>query len=149
MAHQSGEAQGYFDQIRERAGLSPKAISEEAIMQERRVELLGEGKRYFDLIRFGKAAEVLKPGGGAIYVTKDAHRFVCTDGTVTQDKPKGEVKTNADGKPLNLVINGELKWTGKGAAIPQRPQWTENKKYLPIPQIEIESSHGATVQNPY
>ena len=145
----SGEAQGYFDQIRERAGLSPKAISEEAIMQERRVELLGEGKRYFDLIRFGKAAEVLKPGGGAIYVTKDAHRFVCTDGTVTQDKPKGEVKTNADGKPLNLVINGELKWTGKGAAIPQRPQWTENKKYLPIPQIEIESSHGATVQNPY
>ena len=82
-------------------------------------------------------------------MTKDAHRFVCTDGTVTQDKPKGEVKNNADGKPLNLVINGELKWPGKGAAIPQRPQWTENKKYLPIPQIEIESSHGATVQNPY
>ena len=100
-------------------------------------------KRYFDLVRFGKAAEVLKPGGGAIYVTKDAHRFVCTDGTVTQDKPKGEVKTNADGKPLNLVINGELKWTGKGADYSAASAVDREQKYLPIPQIEIESSHGA------
>ena len=145
----SGEAQSYFDQVRDRAGLGSKAISEEAIMQERRVELLGEGKRYFDLIRFGKASTVLTPGGGAIYETKDEHRYVYTDGTITDEKKKGEVKTDENGKPINLAIGGTLKWTERGKAIPQRPQWTENKKYLPIPQIEIESSHGATVQNPY
>ncbi len=145
----SGEAQGYLNQVRSRAGLSPKTISEEVIMHERRMELLGEGKRYFDLIRFGKAAEVLKPGGGAIYATRDSHRFVYTNGTITDEDQKGKVQTNDDGKPINLKIGGELKWTGQGKAIPQRQQWTENKKYLPIPQIEIESSHGATVQNPY
>ncbi len=143
------EAQGYFDEVRERAGLGTKAISEDAILQERRVELIGEGKRYFDLIRFGKAAEVLKPGGGAVYASKEEHRFVYTDGTITSEKKKGEVKTDDKGKPVNLRIAGEIKWTESGKAIPQRPQWTENKKYLPIPQIEIESSHGATVQNPY
>jgi len=36
-----------------------------------------------------------------------------------------------------------------GKAIPERPQWTENKKYLPIPQGEIEAAKGTITQNPY
>jgi hypothetical protein len=35
----------------------------ESIMQERRLELAGEGHRWFDLIRTGKAEEVLKDRG--------------------------------------------------------------------------------------
>lgn len=33
--------------------------------------------------------------------------------------------------------------------IPERIQWTENKKYLPIPQDEIEAAKGTLVQNEY
>ena len=106
-----GSAQGYFDQIRTRAGVSSIPANLDNILLERRREFVGEGKRYFDLVRFGKAAEVLKPKGGK-------------------------------------VLNKE---TGKYDidAIPERIQWTENKKYIPIPQSEIEASKGTLTQNPY
>ena len=72
---------------------------------------VGEGKRYYDLIRFGKAAEVLKPGGGKVL---------------------NKAKTAYD------VLG-----------IPERIQWTESKKYLPIPQDEIEAAKGTLKQNEY
>ncbi|MDH6308954.1 hypothetical protein M2451_001588 [Dysgonomonas sp. PFB1-18] len=100
-----GSAQGYLDQIRTRAGVSSIAANLDNILLERRREFVGEGKRYFDLVRFDKAAEVLKPKGGKL--------------------PSG-----AD-------------------AIPERIQWTQNKKHLPIPQGEIEASKGSLAQNPY
>lgn len=50
----SPNAQNYFDDVRERAGLArgSKAVSLAAIKQERRVELCFEGLRYFDLLRW-------------------------------------------------------------------------------------------------
>jgi hypothetical protein len=81
------------------------------LLNERRLEFVGEGKRYYDLVRFGKAAEVLKPGGGKVL---------------------NRAKTE-----YNVV------------GIPERIQWTESKKYLPIPQSEIEASKGALKQNDY
>lgn len=105
-------AQGYFDKVRQRAGLAPKSLTKDNIIDERHFELLGEGKRYFDLVRSGKAASVLKAGGGVILKEKN---------------------------PL----------TWGGSAIPERPNWTESKKYLPIPQSEIEAARGKIVQNPY
>lgn len=106
-----GGAQTYFDQVRSRAGMPSVPVTLDNLLQERRLEFVGEGKRYFDLVRFGKAAEVLKPKGGKIL-----------------DKKGG-----------SYVVD----------AIPERVQWTENKKYLPIPQGEIEASKGSLVQNPY
>lgn len=51
----AGEAAPWLNAIRERAGLSDIANPTVAdIMRERRVEFLGEGKRYFDLVRMGK-----------------------------------------------------------------------------------------------
>lgn len=100
-----GAAQGYLDEVRTRAGLGSIPVTLDNILLERRLEFVGEGKRYFDLVRFGKAAEVLKPKGGKL--------------------PNGT------------------------DAIPERVQWTENKKYLPIPQGEIEAGQGTLVQNPY
>lgn len=104
-------AQGYLDQVRERAGVASVKVSLENILQERRREFVGEGKRYFDLVRFGKAAEILKAKGGKVLDKKD--------GAFVKD------------------------------GIPERVQWTESKKYLPIPQSEIEAAAGTIVQNPY
>ncbi len=104
-------AQGYFNQVRARAHASQRTVSLANILEERRMEFVGEGKRYYDLIRFDKAAEVLKPGGGKVLNTE---------------------KTAYD-----------------KTAIPERIQWTESKKYLPIPQDEIESAKGTLTQNPY
>lgn len=105
------DAQAYLDQIRTRAGVNSIPATLDNILLERRREFLGEGKRYFDLVRFGKASVVLKAKGGKVL----------------------------DVKGGSYVKDG----------IPERVQWTENKKYLPIPQSEIEAAKGTLVQNPY
>ena len=90
----SGSAQTYLDEVRDRAGAGSITASVDNIIQERRLEFVGEGKRYWDLVRTGKAATTLVPN---------------------------EYRTNT---------------------------WSENKKYLPIPQSEMDSDSGLT-QNPY
>jgi hypothetical protein len=92
----SADSQGYLDQVRARAGLGSISATVDNIINERRFEFLGEGKRYFDLVRSGKAASVLGPD------------------------PNG-YRTNT---------------------------WSESRKYLPIPQSEINSSDGSLIQNP-
>ncbi len=58
----SSEATGYLNQVRNRAGLnSMNTCSLDNIIDERHLEFCGEGKRYFDLVRTGKAATVLVP----------------------------------------------------------------------------------------
>lgn len=107
----AAKAQTYFNEVRNRAHASQRIVSLDNILEERRMEFVGEGKRYYDLVRFGKAAEVLKPGGGKVLnKAKDAYDQV---------------------------------------GIPERIQWTESKKYLPIPQDEIEAAKGTLKQNEY
>ena len=60
------DAQRYFDRVRTRAGLATKPLTIDNLIDERRVEFVGEGKRYFDLVRTDKAASVLTAGGGVI-----------------------------------------------------------------------------------
>lgn len=93
----SGLAQGYLDEVRTRAGLGKVSVSIDNILNERHKEFVGEGKRYWDLVRSGKAASVLVAGSA-----------------------------------LNRTVG-----------------WTENKKYLPIPQGDIDSSQGTLTQNNY
>jgi len=52
-------AQNCLDQVRERAGVGSIAVNAENIELERHREFIGEGKRYWDLVRWGKAAQTL------------------------------------------------------------------------------------------
>ena len=122
----TAKAQGYFDQVRQRAGVATKTVSKDNLIDERRLEFVGEGKRYFDLVRSGKAASVLKAGGGVVMQSKRTFNAAGTG------------------------FEGQCTWGGQ--AIPERQGWTENKKYIPIPQGEIEacaSTDYPLTQNPY
>ena len=74
-----------------------KVANIDNIIDERDLEFMGEGKRYWDLVRTGKAASVLVP---------DQNGF----------------RTNT---------------------------WSPSKKYLPIPQNEIDAAQGTLTQNNY
>ena len=61
---EGSQAYGYINQVRARAGLDPIDAStpgsfSEKLLQERRVELAFENKRWADLIRFGQAKSVM------------------------------------------------------------------------------------------
>lgn len=87
----SGDAQAWLDAVHGRSlSGATVGISLENIKAERRLEFVGEGKRYWDLVRWGDASTVLVP---------DAYGY----------------RTNA---------------------------WSTGKKYLPIPQSEIDAAAG-------
>jgi hypothetical protein len=56
-------AQALLDAVRNRVGLPSVPVSMNAIMAERRLELAGEGHRWFDLVRTGQAAAKLSSRG--------------------------------------------------------------------------------------
>lgn len=56
-------ADAALNEVRTRAGLAATSATLEAIQDERRAELALEENRFFDLVRWGKAAEVLGPLG--------------------------------------------------------------------------------------
>ena len=57
----SGDAQGWLDRVRARAGVESIPANLENVIEERHLEFVGEGKRYWDLVRTGLAPTVLVP----------------------------------------------------------------------------------------
>lgn len=101
-----GEAKTWLNLVHKRAGLTDEIEATlENIKQERRLEFVGEGKRYWDLIRWGDAASTLVP---------------CEDEGFT-DLARSKGRSGS---------------------------WSEAKKYLPIPQSEIDASQNTLKQNP-
>jgi hypothetical protein len=67
----AGEALDHINMIRERAGLDPKgSVTMNDIMHERRMELALEHERFFDLVRWGIAGQVLRAQGKAFVDNK-------------------------------------------------------------------------------
>lgn len=93
----SPNAQQYLDKVRARASLGSVPATLDNIIQERAWEFLGEGKRYWDLIRTGLAKDLLVAGN--------------------------EIGDDRTGN------------------------YTDNKKYLPFPQSEIDKCQGHLKQN--
>ena len=94
----TGLASQYLNEVHSRSGLTDTVDPTiENIINERRLEFVGEGKRYWDLVRTGMAATTLRP---------DSYGY----------------RTNT---------------------------WSESKKYLPIPQSEIDAAQGTLTQNNY
>ena len=71
-----GEAAIYLNQVRTRAGLG-EAVGDlrTAIYRERRVELAFENKRWFDLVRTGRAVEVITAYGNRIRANPLAYYY--------------------------------------------------------------------------
>jgi tetratricopeptide (TPR) repeat protein len=65
LANNTGVAQGYFNEVRDRVDLPVKVITMDGIKTERRLELAFEGSRFLDLVRWGDAATVLTNEGFA------------------------------------------------------------------------------------
>lgn len=58
----TGDAKTYLNRVRNRAGLQTQLEPTiDNIIEERHLEFVGEGKRYWDLIRSDKAQSVLVP----------------------------------------------------------------------------------------
>lgn len=58
----TGDASAYLNKVHKRAGLTNTVEpTVDNILEERHLEFVGEGKRYWDLVRSGKAASVLVP----------------------------------------------------------------------------------------
>ena len=55
----TARAQALLDAVRARVGLGSVAVTFDAIKHERRMELAGEGHRWFDLVRWGDAPSAL------------------------------------------------------------------------------------------
>lgn len=68
--HESmGDPAGRVNEVRERAGLDPLgAVTIDDVWQERRVELAMEHDRFWDLVRQGRAAEVMHAAGKTNFV---------------------------------------------------------------------------------
>lgn len=62
----SGDAQKYLDMIRTRAGLSSITANLDNIIEERHLEFVGEGKRYFDLVRMEDVAASTKKASNTL-----------------------------------------------------------------------------------
>lgn len=89
------DGSSYLKQVRDRAHCPDTGTSIDDIIEERHKEFVGEGKRYWDLVRSGKAASVLK-GSNHEYRERD---------------------------------------------------WTESKKYWPIPQSELDKDPNLQQNN--
>jgi len=59
------DCSSYLEQVRKRANCKDTGSDLDAVLQERHKEFVGEGKRYWDLIRTGNAESVLKAANHA------------------------------------------------------------------------------------
>jgi len=95
----STNAQKYFDDVRSRAGLPSIPLTTEALREERRFEFVGEGIRFYDLLRYDYTLDyaankiaitkTVKSGGNDETVTINGDRLKATKGL--QQIPQNQI----------------------------------------------------------
>lgn len=126
----TNEALDAINQIRTRAGIAPKTtIDREAIRHERKVELLFEGHRYWDVRRWRIAEDVLsKHGSGLRFILDYNATNFTSDDFNTSHKYKIQVLSNYDGRqPQFNACNYYLPITNDRTG--QNPNLVENPGY--------------------
>ncbi|KAA6310637.1 hypothetical protein EZS27_038091, partial [termite gut metagenome] len=116
--HGQSEAQGVsaqacFDQIRKRAFGTDSSIqaTPEAIKLERRLEFLGEGMRFWDLVRWGDAANVLTDQDAVSKEHNAERTFNLAEGHQYVPIPQSEIeKTKGTEYELKQYKDWEAGW---------------------------------------
>lgn len=106
----SPNAQSYFDQVRQRAGLTSISVSQDNIMKERAVEFAFEGIRYWDLMRQANGGEI-NAVADAIVASGGKVQNGGVDGTVSFERSKIIEKKGLCQIPYDQITlsNGVLK----------------------------------------
>jgi hypothetical protein len=126
------------------AATNPTQASVRALIRnERAVELIGEGQRYWDIIRWGTADSVLNKS----YYSMHISRFN-PDGSLAGYEPSIYVRTSLTDptqEALFPIPNG-----ANGGTFLIQYSFQSPRNYIwPIPQTDIDqSTTGALVQNP-
>lgn len=108
----------YINQIKDRARIAHKPGSYTLldIEKEKRLELCYEGVRYPDLVRWGRAEELLKEKGKKVPIL-----YGLADGRDNNN----EIYTEIDGYNINWYETGSNGWQSK-------------HRFMPIPQTELD-----------
>lgn len=112
------KADNYLNLVRKRAGLDNSTATTDNLRHERRVELAGEGVRYWDLLRYG-----LNYAKEKIDASSKVGPYYNGGGTFTAGQNTA---------PANYVINWNIARRG----------------HLPIPPTQVTLSNGVMRQNP-
>lgn len=112
------KADNYLNQVRSRAGMPARAATIDNIRHERRVELAGEGVRYFDLLRYGL------------------------------DYAKQKIDASGLIGPMYNGAGGDLGGQNTPAGSYAMNWNAARKGHLPIPTGQVALSNGVLIQNP-
>jgi hypothetical protein len=93
----AGAALPYINKVRARAGLpAATAATLDVIREERKREFIGEGKRYFDLVRWGETEAVARLTEFTSYYNTRFNSIVPTRRDLLLPIPQNEMKTRAN-----------------------------------------------------
>ena len=118
------KADAYLNRVRQRAGMPARTATIDNIRHERRVELAGEGVRYWDLLRYGLPYAKQK-------INESSLIGPYYNGTMVTGGP--------------VVFNAGANTPPNGYVM----DWDDSKRgHLPIPPAQVILSNGVLKQNP-
>ena len=93
------DALKYLNQVRKRAGLADFTSTDQTLIKneislQRQLELIGEGHRWFDLLRSGNAVQIMNT-----YFQKTGQNITIKDNQLLMPVPQDQIDTDPSIKP--------------------------------------------------